>query len=139
MMEGMTTKLETKLEIAEWDEKPYRELDDGRKFTRANVLLKGSADGLNVEATWEALMYYRADGTGTYVGIMNVTGTLDGLTGSFVLTGSGTYDGTTARIESTVVPGSGTDQLSGITGTSESVSTHDDYPHWPLILTYDVE
>src|SRR5690606_35848657 len=36
---GMTTHLETKFEIKSWDEKPYRELPDGRKFTEARVAL----------------------------------------------------------------------------------------------------
>jgi Protein of unknown function (DUF3224) len=135
----MTKKLETRLEIAAWDEKPYREFDDGRKFTRANVTLKGSADGLDAEATWEALMYYAADGTGTYVGLMHLTGKLDGREGSFVMEGRGTYDGKQARVESTVVAGSGTGGLAGISGTSESVSTHEDYPFWPMTITYDVK
>ena len=135
----MTKTIETKLAIASWDEKPYREFDDGRKFTRANVTLKGSDDSLEGEATWEALMYYAADGSGTYVGLMHVTGKLEGREGSFVLEGRGTYDGKQARIESTMVSGSGTGELAGISGTSESVSTHEDYPFWPMTLRYDVE
>lgn len=131
--------VKTKLEIKSWDEKPYRELADGRKFTTANVVLAGSKDGLRVDATWEALMYYEADGTGTYVGLMHVVGSLDGRSGSFVMQGSGTYDGTRARVESAVVPGSGRDELTGLRGTSEGVSTHDDYPFWPMTLTYEVE
>src|SRR5882757_7572374 len=116
-MGGMTKTIETKLAIASWDEKPYREFDDGRKFTRANVTLKGSDDSLEGEATWEALMYYAADGSGTYVGLMHVTGKLEGREGSFVLEGRGTYDGKQARIESTMVSGSGTGELAGISGT----------------------
>jgi hypothetical protein len=38
----------------------------------------------------------------------------------------------------TVVSGSGTGQLSGISGTCESVSTHADYPFMPLSLTYEL-
>ena len=41
-------------------------------------------------------MYYAPDGTSTYVTMMQIDATLDGKAGSFVLTGSGTYDGTTA-------------------------------------------
>jgi hypothetical protein len=138
----MTEILETRLHIDSWDEKPYREFDDGRKFTRADVALggsgdTGSSDGLDA-ATFEALMYYRADGTSNYVTLMHVTGTLDGRTGSFVLQGTGTYDGTVARGESSVVPGSGADGLAGLSGTAESVSTYADYPFMPLTLRYDL-
>ena len=44
------TTLTTKLEITSWDEKPYREIDDGRKFTKADVTLAGTGDELESEA-----------------------------------------------------------------------------------------
>ena len=132
------TTVTTKLEIRNWDEKPYRELPDGGKLTRAVVDLAGSSDELPVEGTWQALMYYRPDGTSTYVGQMFLTGTLDGRSGSFVLEGTGTYDGTAARNTSTVVEGSGTEGLAGLRGTAQSVSTHQDYPHWPMTFTYEL-
>ena len=134
--DSMTTTLETKLEIGSWDEQPYREFDDGRKFTRAEVTLQG-ADGLD-SATYEGLMYYAADGTSSYVTSMQLTGTLDGRSGSVVLQGYGTYDGTTASGRMHVVPGSGTGELAGISGSATSSSTHDDYPFMPLTLTYDL-
>jgi Protein of unknown function (DUF3224) len=128
---------EAKLKIESWDEKPYRELGEGGKLTRADVLLSGPDDGLT-SAIFEALMFYRADGTSAYVTLMHITGTLDGRPGSFVLQGHGTYDGQTARGQSHVVEGSGTGQLAGLTGTGESMSTHDDYPFMPLTLKYDI-
>jgi hypothetical protein len=110
----MANTRETKLKIDSWDEKPYRELPDG------------------------ALLYYRPDGTSSYVTLMTLEGELDGRNGSFVLRGDGAYDGTTARGESTVVPGSGTGALAGIIGTAVSESTHADYPFMPLTLTYEL-
>jgi hypothetical protein len=134
----MTTHLETKFEIKSWDEKPYRELPDGRKFTEARVALAAAGPGIEGEATFEALMYYAADGTSTYVTLMHVVGRLGDREGSFVLSGTGTYDGTQARGESTVVPGSGTGELAGLRGTAVSVSTHADYPFMPLTLDYEI-
>ena len=133
----MAKTLKTRLEIKSWDEKPYRELEDGRKFNRADVVLAGTGDGL-ADATFESLLYYRPDGTGTYVVLLAITGALDGRSGSFVLQGEGTYDGTTAASRYSVVEGSGTGELAGLRGTAESVSTHDDYPHMPLTLKYDI-
>jgi hypothetical protein len=134
----MTKTLEAKLRIESWDEKPHREFDDGTKFTRADVALTGPEDGLSC-ASFEAVMYYQADGTSTYVTLMHITGTLDGRSGGFVLQGHGSYDGKTARGESHVVKGSGTGDLAGLSGTSQSVSTHDDYPFMPLTLEYEIE
>lgn len=132
----MTKIIETKLKIESWDEKPYRELADGTKFSRAEVVLSGLGDGLT-SATSESLLFYRADGTSTYVTLMRITGTLDRRSGSFVLQGQGTYDGTTAQFDLHVVEGSG--DLAGLRGTAESSSTHADYPHMPLTLRYEVE
>ena len=134
----MTTHLETRLKIDSWDEKPYRELEGGRKFTRANVTLSVAEEGIEVSATWDALLYYSADGTSSYVGLMHVVGRLGDRTGSFVMEGTGAYDGKAARGESTVVPGAGTGDLRSLRGTCVSVSTHDDYPFMPLTLDYDV-
>jgi hypothetical protein len=133
----MTKTVETKLEIKSWDENPYREFEDGRKFTRADVQL-GSNDGIE-SATFEALMIYRSDGTSSYVSVMEVAATLDGHSGSFVLQGTGSYDGTTAVGEYRVVPGAGTAELAGLTGTLTSSSTHADYPNMPLTLSYSIE
>ena len=132
----MSEILETKLTIDSWDEKPYRELPDGTKFTRAEVVLSGSDVSA---ATFEALMFYRADGTSSYVTVMRVEATLGGRTGTFVLRGEGAFDGTTARGTSEIVTGSGTDGLAGIAGTAESVSTHADYPFMPLTVTYTMD
>jgi hypothetical protein len=137
MFARMTERLETRLEIVSWDEKPYRELDDGRKFTRAEVKLQGTGDGID-SATFESLMFGRADGTSSYVTLMQITGRIGGRSGSFVLRGEGTYDGKTAAGTSSIVPDSGTGELAGISGTMSSTSTHEDYPHMPLTLTYEL-
>src|SRR5215469_16059675 len=134
-----TTHLKTRLKIESWDEKPYRELDGGRKFTRANVALSVAEERIEARATWDALLYYAADGTSSYVGLMHVEGRLGDRSGTFVMEGAGAYDGTEARGESTVVPASTTGELRGLRGTSLSVSTHSDYPFMPLILDYDIE
>jgi len=139
----MATTLTTKMRIASWDESPVEEFGDGGKLTRALVQLsdaKELSDGKDALESGSSAMlaYYRPDGTGSYVTMTRITGSLDGRTGSFVLRGEGAYDGTTASGRMTVVPGSGTGGLSGISGTCESDSTHADYPFMPLKLTYEL-
>jgi hypothetical protein len=121
------TEIVLKLKIDAWDEQPYRTLDDGRKFARAEVTLSGDPS-----ADMESLLYYKADGTSEYVALMHLTGTFDGRQGSLVLRGTGTFDGTTAHSVSEIVEGTG--DLAGATGTAESSSTHADYPYMPLTL-----
>jgi hypothetical protein len=55
-------------------------------------------------------------GSGAYVAIEKVTGTLKGRTGSFVLRHNGTMTQNVPLLSITVVPDSGTGQLEGITG-----------------------
>jgi len=58
-----------------------------------------------------------AAGTAGYVAIEQVTGTLDGKSGSFALQHSSTMDRGTFDMNIRVVPGSGTGDLEGIAGT----------------------
>lgn len=131
----MTKTINLALEITTWDEKPYRE-DGDRAFKRAEVTL-GSVDG-GPSGSFESLLFYRPDGTSSYVSLLELTGTFDGRTGRFVLRGQGGFDGRTAEGTMTVVEGSGTGELEGITGSATSSSTHEDYPNMPLTLSYDL-
>lgn len=58
-----------------------------------------------------------SSGNAGYVAIEQVTGTLNGHTGSFALQHIGAMDGSGLRLSVAVVPGSGTGQLTGIAGT----------------------
>jgi hypothetical protein len=136
----MAVTLTTKMQIASWDESPVEEFGDGSKLTRAQVRLSDGEDGEErlTSGSMGMLAYYRPDGTSSFVTVMRVTGVLDGRAGTFVLRGEGAFDGTTASGRMTVVAGSGTDGLAGLSGAGESVSTHADYPFMPLTLAYDL-
>ncbi|HEY6349336.1 MAG TPA: DUF3224 domain-containing protein [Candidatus Angelobacter sp.] len=56
-------------------------------------------------------------GSGAYVAIERITGTLEGRSGSFILQHRGIMTRGTPDLSITVVPDSGTGQLAGITGT----------------------
>jgi len=137
MMCRMTVTLTTKMRIDDWDESPVEEFGDGSKLTRAQVRLSDGEDGL-ASGSVGMLAYYQPDGTSSFVTVMRVTGILDGRAGSFVLRGEGAFDGTTASGRMTVVAGSGTGGLAGLSGTCVSVSTHADYPFMPLTLVYEL-
>jgi hypothetical protein len=55
-------------------------------------------------------------GSGAYVAVERVTGTLNGRKGSFALVHKGTMGQGSMQLEVTVVPDSGSDQLKGISG-----------------------
>ncbi|WP_411884878.1 DUF3224 domain-containing protein [Polaromonas sp. YR568] len=56
-------------------------------------------------------------GSAGYVAMERVTGTLNGKSGSFVLQHSGTMNRGTPQLTVSVVPDSGTGELTGLTGT----------------------
>jgi hypothetical protein len=56
-------------------------------------------------------------GSAGYVAIETVTGTLQGRTGSFALQHSGTMNRGAPQLSVTVIPDSGTGELTGISGT----------------------
>jgi hypothetical protein len=58
-----------------------------------------------------------AKGSGGYVAIEKVSGTLNGRTGTFILQHNATMDHGTPHLNIVVVPDSGTGQLAGISGT----------------------
>lgn len=121
--------------IENWDEKPTEELEGGGTIKRADVTLGAGPDGLG-PGTARSLLHYLADGTSTYVSVMSLQATLAGKSGTLVLVGDGTYDGTTASSRERVVEATG--ELAGLTGTATSSSTADDYPNMPLTLEYEL-
>ena len=131
----MTATIETTIKIDSWDEQPTAEHDDGTKVAHAVVGLTDGKDGLRA-GHLESVLYYAADGTSTYAGLLRLEAEIDGRTGAFTAIGEGGYDGTTASSTMRIVEGTG--GLAGITGTVSSSSTHEDYPNMPLVIDYDL-
>lgn len=112
----MAERLTGIFKIEGWDESAYSEEEDGRKLTQASVKQSFSGD-IEGEGSVEWLMYYRPDQTADFVGLQRIDGRLGGRSGSFVLLQTdGSFDGTEAKGQLSVVPGSGTGELSGLRG-----------------------
>jgi hypothetical protein len=100
--------------VASWNEDAYEERD-GHRLTRASVNQQFEGD-IAGEGAAEWLMAYRPDGTARFVGLQLVDGVLSGRRGTFVLETAGEFDGGVARWEASVVPGSSTGELPGLSG-----------------------
>ena len=113
---GLMTTANATLQISGWDEQEYDDRDGAGKLSEAKVqqTISGDIEG-STDVRW--LMAYTADDRAEFVGIQVVTGTLGGKEGLFVLRSVGTYDGSKADGDLTVVDGSGTGDLAGIRGT----------------------
>jgi hypothetical protein len=124
-----------KFSIASWDEKPYSEGQGLPKLTKASVSKKFTGD-LEGEGHVEYLMMYRSDQTAAFVGIERFTGRLGGKTGSFVLQRTGVFEGGTANESYTIIPGSGTGDLAGVSGSGTSSVGHGS--ELPFALQYEL-
>ena len=123
-------------EVKGGTEDPFDELDGGIKLTHAsgNQTFSGDIDG---EGAVHWLMLYRADKTAHFVGLQRITGSLGGRTGSFVASAEGDHDGTGSTISFSIIPGSGTAQLSGITGDGRLVAKGGPVGSYELDYTLD--
>jgi hypothetical protein len=81
------------------------------------TLTKHYHGGLEAEGTGEMLAGGGPTGTGGYVAMEVVKGTLDGKAGSFELMHWGAMEDGRFELRISVVPGSGTGALKGITGS----------------------
>jgi hypothetical protein len=120
-----------------WDGKLWNEVS-GAKLTHA-IVTQAFSGGIEGTATSQDLMAYSSDSYASFVGLHQVTGSIDGRSGSFVLQSSGTYADSTARVTWFVVPGSGTGELAGLRGQGGYTAGHEDYPNVAYTLEYDFE
>ncbi len=128
-------------EVTRWDTMPFGEEGEGPLLSEAHVAKRYSG-GLDGEGRVRLLMC-RASADGPlenagYVAAEQVSGTLGGREGTFVLHHWGIAEpGAPPRTGGHVVPGSGTGRLAGLSGTME-IHVDADGRH-TLILEYEIE
>ncbi len=110
--------------VTGWDEHPYEEQPGQTKLTRTNIknTFTGAVEG---DGAAEMLMAYTTESSAVFVGFQRITGAIDGRKGAFVLRVSGAWEAGVAEAKWSVVPGSGTGELAGLTGTGGYVSGSD--------------
>ena len=121
----MTTHATGTFTFADWQEKPVGEAPGGAKLAHATVTNDFSGAITAAGTTCQYAIVYLTDKTGGFSGHELVDGRLDGRRGSFVLAQHGTFgaDGT-VHCAFEVVPGSGTGELAGLTGTGSFTAPH---------------
>lgn len=112
----MSTKSTATFQITGWDEKPVSEEGATPKLTKAHVTCTFSGD-IAGEGAVDYLMVYPTADTARFVGLQQVNGQLGERKGSFVLEATGKFEGGVVAAQWAVVPGTGTGELVGLTGT----------------------
>jgi len=122
--------------IKSWDEKTYNEIEGAPKLTRVSATKSYQGD-IEGEGKLEYLMMYRTAGSASFMGLERVTGSVGGRSGSFVLQHSGTFEDGVAKVILSVVPGSGTGDLRGMSGEGGFNAGHQ--PPYAMTLDYGFE
>ncbi|WP_086664945.1 DUF3224 domain-containing protein [Lentzea kentuckyensis] len=125
-------------EIHTWVDTPLRDLPGGTrmKTTATTQTFRG---GITGSGGSDSVAVVRPDGTSQFTGYVRVTGRVGGRDGSFLLEVRGGFDGTAARSTWKVVPGTGSDGLTGLRGEGGHVATSDAWPFVTYTLTYRFE
>ena len=121
--------------IVSWDEEPFDEPEVGPRLTQAHVKKSFEGDLIGTGNLMYVMTHLDA-GSASFLGFEKVVGSLGGRTGSFVLRHTGSYDGEKATGEWEVVPGSGTGELSGLSGTGGFSAGHAE--EHEMTLEYEV-
>jgi len=132
----MSSRAEGTFTVAAWEESTYAEREGKGKLTRASVTFRLTG-GIEGDATWEALMCYRDDGTAEYTGLQEFTGQIAGRHGGCVMVADGAYAGGEARGRWRVIEGSGTGSLAGLRGTGSSAAASE--PPGTYSLEYELD
>ncbi len=132
----MPTRANSTFSVTAWDEQPWDEREGAPKMTKTAVekSFQGDVEG---NSHLEYLMAYRDDGSADFVGIERIDGTLGGRQGTFILRHVGVFIDGAASGTATVVEGSGTGDLAGISGESE-FSLPKGEEAFPFDLVYSV-
>ena len=111
------TQANTTRSVKDWHRKTWHDKTEvpGTNLFRVEILhrYEGIIEG---EGSIQYLIAENKNLTGSTIALEKVTGSIDGRSGSFVLQQIGTFDHGKLKMTLTVVPGSGTDQLSGLSG-----------------------
>lgn len=115
-MTAAKTNATAVINVRKYEPAPYEEPAEGPVLTRIHVEESFSGD-IEGSGVVEFLQASLPDGTASFVGIERVTGTIAGRNGSFLLQDAGTVEAGIVSGTWFVIPGSGTEELTGLRGT----------------------
>ncbi|MER5639052.1 DUF3224 domain-containing protein [Kitasatospora sp. NPDC002227] len=122
--------------FTDWQETALTPETDHPRLARASVINTFTGGIEAAGTTCEYSFTYVTERTGTFAGYELIAGALGGRRGSFAIEQRGTFhaDGT-VRCIFTVVPGSGTGELAGLSGEGEYTARHGE-PSVPYTFGY---
>jgi hypothetical protein len=117
-----------------WDGMPAEITGGQLSRIEISYTYQGDIEG---EATVQYLIVDNGNNKGSFVALEKVTGSVGGRSGSFVFQHTGTFDNGNIKGTLAVIPGSGTDDLSGLRGQATiEVAKH--LETYPITLEYEL-
>ncbi|MEU4807050.1 DUF3224 domain-containing protein [Actinosynnema sp. NPDC023587] len=120
--------MESKFTITRWDETVVDETEPRLGRVQVDKTYTGALDGTS---TAELTTCQPVEGSAGYVAVEKFQGVLDGRAGTFVFQHAATVSPAGQAFYGVIVPGSGTGELTGLTGTVE-------VRHELITLEYDL-
>jgi hypothetical protein len=124
-----------------WDEDQAAQIEGPHAIAQARFTTEWRGDIAGTSTCWLLLSYVDGDPAdptslvGPYTGYELVDAAVDGRRGTFVLAASGDHRGGVAHTDVRVVPGSGTGELAGISGSGHYAA---DAMEYKLELDYEL-
>jgi Protein of unknown function (DUF3224) len=118
MMTSNTAIARGSIEPRDWRQEAFAEQAEGPQLGRAQGV-DGYHGDIEAEVTWSGLTVIDRNGVGTLVSLQRMVGTIGGRSGAWVVRIDGTFEGAASRGQLTIVRGSGTGELSGISGQGQ--------------------
>ncbi|GAA3253395.1 DUF3224 domain-containing protein [Dactylosporangium siamense] len=131
----MGTKAVAPFSIEGWEEDVYDERP-GARLSRTRITKTFTGDFIGTSEAETLMCGAAVEGSAAYVGFERFLGSLHGRAGTFVLHHTATGSGGQRGGSWTIVPDTGTDELTGISGAGEIVIAEDG-AH-TLVLAYEL-
>ncbi|MFF8266946.1 DUF3224 domain-containing protein [Streptomyces sp. NPDC016562] len=112
--------------FTDWQEQPVGPADVTPRLAHASVTNRFTGGIVAAATSCGYTLAYTEQSAGTYTGLELLSGSLDGREGTFVLEERGSFDADGTRCRFEVVPGSGTGELAGLTGSGGFTCRHGD-------------
>ena len=129
----MSTQITAGFTFDSWDEEVAVEAE-GIRVVRT-TFVKRFVGGIEGSSRGEMLMAHAPEDSAAYTGFELVQGTAADRSGSFVLSHHAVMAGGTQSLDIVVLPGSGSGDFAGVSGTA-AIERHDDGSH---TFTLDIE
>lgn len=125
------------LTFKDWEEHPVGPADALPRLAHATVTNSFTGALTAPATTCNIAIAYTGENIGSYTAMELVSGTVEGRKGTFVLEERGAFDPAGTDCRFTVVPGSATADLSGLTGSGSYSYRHGD-TSVEYTFTYDL-